>query len=73
MLVGAVGGIRTGTVAQEVLDKGQTDVVLAGTAFLKNSAAVMQFAEDLGVDIKLPNQIDWVFDGRGSVWRWRKY
>ncbi|OJT11632.1 hypothetical protein TRAPUB_11860 [Trametes pubescens] len=73
VLVGAVGGIRTGTVAQEVLDKGQTDVVLAGTAFLKNSAAVMQFAEDLGVDIKLPNQIDWVFDGRGSVWRWRKY
>ncbi|KAL1948753.1 hypothetical protein VTO73DRAFT_10559 [Trametes versicolor] len=72
VLVAAVGGIRTGTLAQEVLDKSQADVVLAGTAFLKNPAAVVAFAEDLGVDIKLPNQIDWVFNGRGSIWRWKK-
>ncbi|KAL1948742.1 hypothetical protein VTO73DRAFT_10548 [Trametes versicolor] len=72
VLVGAVGGIKTGTLAQEVLDKGQADVVLAGTAFLKNPAAVAAFAEDLGVDIKLPDQLDWVFNGRGSIWRWRK-
>lgn len=72
VLVAAVGGIKTGTIAQEVLDKGQADVVLAGTAFLKNPAAVVAFADDLGVDIKLPNQIDWVFNGRGSIWRWKK-
>ena len=53
-----------------MLDKGQADVILAGSQFLKDPAAVVTFAEDLGVDIKLPNQLDWVFNGRGSVWRW---
>ncbi|OJT14460.1 hypothetical protein TRAPUB_8986 [Trametes pubescens] len=73
VLVGAVGGIKTGTVAQEVLDKGQADVILAGTVFLKNPAAVQAFAEELGVEVKLPNQADWVFNGRGSIWRWKKW
>ncbi|EIW54780.1 FMN-linked oxidoreductase [Trametes versicolor FP-101664 SS1] len=72
VLVGAVGGIKTGTVAQEVLDKGQADVILAGTVFLKNPAAVETFAEELGVEVKIPNQTDWVFNGRGSIWRWKK-
>ncbi|KAL1948244.1 hypothetical protein VTO73DRAFT_12319 [Trametes versicolor] len=72
VLVGAVGGIKRGKLAQEVLDKGQADVVLAGQAFLKDPAAVVTFAADLGVDIKLANQIDWVTNGRGSIWRWKQ-
>lgn len=72
VLVGAVGGIKTGKLAQEVLDKGQADVVLAGQAFLKDPAAVVTFAADLGVDIKLANQLDWVTNGRGSIWRWKQ-
>lgn len=36
ILVGAVGMITTGTVAQEILDKGQADAVLVGRAFQKN-------------------------------------
>ncbi|KAI0821835.1 FMN-linked oxidoreductase [Trametes gibbosa] len=71
VLVGAVGGIKTGKLAQEVLNKGQADVVLAASQFLKDPAAVVTFAEDLGVEVKLPNQIDWVFNGRGSIWRWQ--
>ncbi|KAI0353898.1 FMN-linked oxidoreductase [Trametes cingulata] len=71
VLVGAVGGITTGTLAQEVLDKGQADVIFAGTQFLKDPATVVTFAEELGVEVKLPHQVDWVFHGRGSAWRWK--
>ena len=70
MLVGAVGGIKTGVMAQEVLDKGQADVVLVGTQFLKDPACVATFAEVLGVEVKLPHQIEWVFNGRASACRW---
>ena len=40
LVVGAVGSIANGIVAQEVLDKGQADVVLVGRFFQKNPAAV---------------------------------
>ncbi|KAI0628636.1 FMN-linked oxidoreductase [Trametes polyzona] len=70
ILVGAVGGITTGKLAQEVLDKDQADVILVGKQFLKDPATVQTFAADLGVEVKLPHQIDWAFNGRGSAWRW---
>lgn len=47
LVVGSVGGIRDGKIAQEVLDKGQADVVLLGRAFMKNPGVVWKFAEDL--------------------------
>ncbi|KAI0641383.1 FMN-linked oxidoreductase [Trametes meyenii] len=72
ILVGAVGGIKTGKQAQEVLDKNQADVIFAATQFLKDPGAVATFAEDLGVEVKLPHQFDWVFNGRGSAWRWAR-
>ncbi|KAI0667237.1 FMN-linked oxidoreductase [Trametes maxima] len=72
ILVGAVGGIKSGKQAQEVLDKGQADVIFAATQFLKDPGAVSTFAEDLGVEVKLPHQYDWVFNGRGSSWRWAR-
>ncbi|KAJ8462813.1 hypothetical protein ONZ51_g10657 [Trametes cubensis] len=71
VLVGAVGGIKTGTHAQDVLDKGQADVILVATQFLKDLAAARTFAEDLGIEAKSPNQSDWVFHGRGSLLRWK--
>lgn len=40
LVVGSVGSIANGVVAQEVLDKGQADVVLVGRFFQKNPAAV---------------------------------
>lgn len=72
VLVGAVGGITSGALAQEVLDKGQADVILVGKQFLNDPAATKRFAEELGVEVKLPNQIDWAFNGRGSLARWKK-
>ncbi|KAG8216918.1 hypothetical protein J3R82DRAFT_7194 [Butyriboletus roseoflavus] len=67
LVVGAVGSIANGVVAQEVLDKGQADVVLVGRYFQKNPAAVWSFASDLGVAIKIANQIEWPFAGRGGI------
>ncbi|KAI6127523.1 hypothetical protein EDD17DRAFT_1503181 [Pisolithus thermaeus] len=64
LVVGAVGSITNGHIAQEVLDKGQADVVFVGRQFLKNPASVWAFASDAGVAIKLANQIGWPFAGR---------
>ncbi|KAK0495078.1 hypothetical protein EDD18DRAFT_1396401 [Armillaria luteobubalina] len=66
-LVGTVGRIYDGLVAQEVLDKGQADVILVGRQFLKNPGLVWTFADDLGVKIRAAHQIRWGFGGR---WTW---
>ncbi|KAH7887093.1 FMN-linked oxidoreductase [Phlebopus sp. FC_14] len=42
IVVGAVGGITTGKLAQEVLDKNQADVILVGRFFQKNPGAVWE-------------------------------
>lgn len=65
VLVSAVGGIRSGAIATEVLDSGSADVVFVGRHFLKNPGAVWQFAEELGVTISQAVQIEWGFLGRG--------
>ncbi|KAG0702065.1 hypothetical protein DFH29DRAFT_1048530 [Suillus ampliporus] len=64
LVVGCVGLITNGRIAQEVLDKGQADVILVGRQFQKNPATVWAFASDLGVAIKLANQIGWGFGSR---------
>lgn len=43
LVVGSVGSIANGVVAQEVLNKGQADVVLVGRFFQKNPAAVWSY------------------------------
>ncbi|KLO09030.1 FMN-linked oxidoreductase [Schizopora paradoxa] len=64
--VGAVGGIRTGKIANAVLENGEADIAFVGKQFQKDPSSVWTFAEDLGVQIKLANQIEWSFKGRGS-------
>ena len=66
MLVGVVGGIRNGNTAQRLLDENQADVVFVGRWLQKNPALVWQFAEDLGVQISVAQQIEWPFRGRDS-------
>ena len=68
--VGAVGGIRTGEIANDVLTKGQADVVFVGRQFQKDPGTVWAFAEQLGVQIKAANQIQWGFWGTGSMKNW---
>ena len=65
ILVGAVGGITSGTLAQSILDEGKADVIFVGRGFQKNPGLVWKFAEELGVQIKVANQIEWAFAGRG--------
>ncbi|KAG6819984.1 hypothetical protein H0H93_006814 [Arthromyces matolae] len=66
LLVGTVGRILDGNVAQAVLDKGQADAVFVGRGFQKNPGLVWSFADDLGVDLHQASQIGWGFAGRAA-------
>lgn len=66
ILVGAVGTIVNGHLAQGVLEKEQADVALVGRQFQKNPGSVWAFAEDLGVELYHAHQIEWGFKGRAA-------
>lgn len=63
LLVSAVGGIKSGTLAEEVLQSG-LDAVMCGRWFQKNPGLVYAYADELGVEVKMANQIGWGFMGR---------
>ncbi|KAF8156008.1 hypothetical protein B0H34DRAFT_517522 [Crassisporium funariophilum] len=65
LLVGAVGGLYSGKVAQEVLDSGDADVIFVGRMLQKNPGQVWAMADELGVDMHSAHQIEWGFRGRG--------
>ncbi|KAL4735298.1 hypothetical protein BDV11DRAFT_173985 [Aspergillus similis] len=58
MLVSAVGGIWSGEMAERFLQQG-LDVVICGRWFQKNSGLVNQFADELGVEVKMSSQYGW--------------
>ena len=64
LLVSTVGGITEGKVAQACLDNG-LDAVTVGRAFQKNPGLLFAWGDELGVDVRMPNQIAWGFKGRG--------
>lgn len=72
LLVGSVGGISTGELAEEVLKNEQADVILVGRQFQKDPGLVWTFADELGVNVKVANQIEWGFKGRGSISKAKK-
>ena len=57
LLVGAVGQLNTGPVANEVLERNMADVTFVGRQFQKEPGTVLAFAEQLGVEIEVANQI----------------
>ncbi|EEH38432.1 NADPH dehydrogenase [Paracoccidioides lutzii Pb01] len=65
LLVGSVGMINNGNDANRLIEEG-LDIVFVGRQFQKNPGSVWQFAEDLGIEIKVANQIGWGFGMRGS-------
>lgn len=65
LLVTAVGGIKTGALAEEVVNSG-IDAVQAGRWFQQNPGLVRAFANELGVSVRMATQIDWSFEGRGK-------
>ncbi|OQE18670.1 hypothetical protein PENSTE_c017G09969 [Penicillium steckii] len=65
MLVTAVGGIKTGALAEEIVKSG-IDAAQAGRWFQQNPGLVRAFANELGVKVRMATQIDWSFEGRGK-------
>ncbi|KAK5509683.1 NADH-dependent flavin oxidoreductase [Exophiala xenobiotica] len=65
MLVGTVGSITSGKQAQQLLDEG-LDMVAVGRGFQKNPGLVFAWADELELDVRMPNQIQWGFGGRGK-------
>lgn len=65
ILITAVGGIKTGPLAEEVVQSG-IDAVQAGRWFQLNPGLVRAFANELGVKVRMATQIDWSFEGRGK-------
>lgn len=63
MLVGTVGTITSGKQANQLLEEG-LDVAIVGRMFQKNPGLVWAFADDLGTQIQVANQIRWGFGGR---------
>lgn len=63
MHVSSVGSITEGKQANQLLEEG-LDAVFVGRMFQKNPAIVWTFAEELGVQINVANQIRWGFGGR---------
>jgi len=74
LLVSAVGNIESGEQAQaiisgkgdEKISKGtqELDLIAVGRGFQKNPGLVWKWAEELGVEINVANQIRWGFGGR---------
>ncbi|KAH8587691.1 putative NADPH dehydrogenase C23G7.10c [Bisporella sp. PMI_857] len=62
--VGTVGMITSGVQAEGILDKGEADAVLVARAFLKNPGLVWEWAGELGVEVRMANQIGWGFGQR---------
>lgn len=65
MAVGTVGSITSGKQANDLLEEG-LDLAIVGRQFQKNPGLVFAFADELDVDVQMPNQIRWGFSSRGK-------
>jgi 2,4-dienoyl-CoA reductase-like NADH-dependent reductase (Old Yellow Enzyme family) len=65
LLVGTVGGLSSGKVAQDILESNRADVIFVGRQFQKNPGQVWAMADEIGVQLHHANQIGWGFAGRG--------
>ncbi|KAJ7126023.1 hypothetical protein C8R44DRAFT_830680 [Mycena epipterygia] len=66
LLVGCLGGITNGTVAERYLQEKRGDVVFVGRSFLENPGTAWAFAEELGESVHISKQLQWPFIGRGK-------
>ncbi|MCJ1303708.1 hypothetical protein MMC08_006518 [Hypocenomyce scalaris] len=71
MAVGTVGAITSGKQANDLLEEG-LDVTSIGRWFQKNPGLVWSFADELGVEINVANQIRWGFGGRPGASKEKK-
>ena len=64
--VGIVGMVTSGVQAEELLQQGKGDAILVARAFQKNPGLVWDWAEELGVEARVANQIGWGFGQRAG-------
>jgi 2,4-dienoyl-CoA reductase-like NADH-dependent reductase (Old Yellow Enzyme family) len=64
--VTGVGSITNGPQAEKILSEEGLDATFVGRYFQKNPGLVWTFAEELGVEIHVANQISWGFGGRAG-------
>ncbi|KUJ12212.1 putative NADPH dehydrogenase C23G7.10c [Mollisia scopiformis] len=57
--VGTVGMITSGVQAEEILQDGKADAVLVARGFQKSPGLVWDWAAELGVEVRVANQIGW--------------
>ena len=65
LLVGTVGGIKTGKIAETQIQDG-LDFVAVGRWFQKDPDLVWTWAEELGIRVRIANLIRGAFEGRGA-------
>lgn len=67
LLVSAVGSIREGKQAEEILTNDTPlDIIFVGRQFQKDPGLVWTWADQLDISISVANQIAWGFGGRAS-------
>lgn len=66
LLVTSVGSITEGKQANDLLNEG-LDAVFVGRMFQKNPGLVFAWADELGQEVNMPNQIRWGFSKRGAT------
>lgn len=66
LIVGTVGAIADAHLANKLLEVDGLDLAIVGRGFQKNPGLVWSWAEELGVEINVANQIRWGFGGRGK-------
>lgn len=59
--VGIVGMVTSSVQAEKLLEEESGDAVLVARAFQRNPGLVWEWAEELGVEVRVANQIGWGF------------
>ncbi|KAI7301499.1 NADH:flavin oxidoreductase/NADH oxidase, partial [Hortaea werneckii] len=57
LAVGSVGGIENAALANSLLEKDGLDLAIVGRGFQKNPGLVFAWADELGQQVQMPNQI----------------
>jgi len=64
VVVSTVGMITSGEQAEDLLQDGSADAVMVARAFLKDPGLVWSWAAELGVEVRVAEQIGWGFGQR---------
>lgn len=67
MAVGSVGSIENAHLASDLLEKEGLDLVTVGRGFQKNPGLVFAWADELGQQVQMPNQVCRSLDCRENV------